>query len=305
MIRILVKFIINSEGESPSQLVERLRPLGGSPLSGEYDVEVPLGDGDRVFAKLDSIHAAMKGSRAHYSIMTSGGDAGEGNVSKEGMPNVPLQGSGDQPLIDAKKNMYRAKLARWREMGLDTGHLEVLLDTDIEKFREESRNFLRDHLDKHKVVEDAVRDLKTIDEEVYGKVDAKGTTLSEICQMCRIDENEAILSLGRLMSVGKIVLEIKDGVELYSRARHIVVTLSEKSASQPETPSEGGPAPVGTEEKVFDAIKRGGSTLKQVCADSGLPEEEVLGAISWLINGGRVRTSKKGKNAVYTKVKAT
>jgi len=304
MIRILVKFIVNSEGESPSKLVERLRPLGGSPLSGEWDVEIPLGDNDRVFTKLDSIHAAMKGSKSYYSVMTSGG-AGEAKIGKEGMPNVPLQASGDQPLVDAKKNMYRAKLARWREMGLNTSHLEALLDTDIEKFREESRNFLRDHLDKHKVVEDAVRDLKTIDEEVYGKVDANGTTLSEICQMCRIDENEAILSLGRLMSVGKIVLDIKDGVELYSRAPHIVVTLSEETASQPETPSKKGPAPVGTEEKVFNSIKRNGSTLKQVCADSGLPEGEVLGAISWLINGGRVQTSKRGKNTVYVKVSAT
>ncbi len=297
MIRILVKFIINSEGESPSQLLERLRPLGGAPLSGEYDVEIPLAEDDRVFSKLDSIHAAMKGSRAYYSVMTSGA-GGEANVSREGMPNVPLQATGDQKFIDAKKNMYKAKLARWREMGLDTTHLEQLLETDIDKFREESKSFLRVHLDKSKVVEDIPRDLKTIDEEVYQKVDVKGTTLSEVCNLVRLDENEAILSLGRLMSVGKIVLTIKDGVELYSRAQ------PEETAAIIEAIS-GSASPTSVEEQVFEAIKKNGSTLKQICNEAGLPEEQVMGALSWLMNGGRIGTSKRGKNTVYIKVPAS
>ena len=62
MLRILLKFMISSDGESPGQLVQRLRKVGGIPLAGMYDIEVPLSDNDRLFPKLEEIHKRSGGA---------------------------------------------------------------------------------------------------------------------------------------------------------------------------------------------------------------------------------------------------
>jgi len=294
MLKILIKFMINSDGESPGQLVERLRDIGGVPMAGDYDVGIPLSDEDRLFPKIDEIHQALKGSGVLYSLYT-GGD--EPEQKDEGISNVLQKDGGDQKLLEIRKNMYRSKLFRWREMGVDTAHLEELLETDIDKFREESKNFLREHLDKNRVIEDVdSRDLKKIDEKVYERVDDAGVSIGEICSACTLGENDSVLSLGRLMSAGKVVCITREGNEFYTRA----------PPHEPEK-VEGGQPTAGAEgeaqQRVLEAVLAKGSTFRQICDKSGLPEEQVLNALSELLEKSLLKTGKRGKSTIYLKQK--
>src|SRR5512136_1898419 len=45
--------------------------------------------------------------------------------------------------IEAEKARYRQKLADWRAMGFDVSALEVLLETDFEKFKEKRFELMR------------------------------------------------------------------------------------------------------------------------------------------------------------------
>jgi len=292
MLRILIKFMISSDGESPGKLVERLRNLGGIPLAGEYDIEIPIGDNDRLFSKIEDIHSSLKGSGVFYTLYTGGE---EPENKEEGISNVLPKTGSEEKLLEIRKNAYRSKLARWREMGIDTTHLEELLETDIEKFKEESKNFLREHLDKHKVIEDTDnRDLKKIDETVHGQIAAGNVSIEDVCNTCKLIENDAITSLGRLISAGKVVTATKDGKEIY-----VLAPPHEPEATE-EEPLQvllSGPA----EDRVLSAVRPKGSSVKQICQDSKLPELQALNAISVLIDRGLIKSGKRGKGTIYLK----
>ncbi|HUW42616.1 MAG TPA: hypothetical protein VMW02_00090, partial [Thermoplasmata archaeon] len=237
MIKIYVKFQISSDGESPKQLVERLRDIGGVPLVGEYDIEVPLQETERLFLKLEAIHRALKGSGAYYMV-TTGIETPQATASQDIIEEEARKISDDQKMMELRKKMYRAKLARWREMGLDTSTLEELLETDIERFKDVSKTYLKEHLDKNKIVEDLARDLKQVDEEVYSCVDDLGVTLESICRLCNLTENDSILSLGRLISAGKVTWESKDDKEIYMRILPKKLARSDEEVTPAHTPEQ-------------------------------------------------------------------
>ena len=212
------------------------------------------------------------------------------------MPVIGSKTGGDEKLIEARKAMYRAKLSRWREMGINTSHLEELLETDIEKFKEESKNFLREHLDKHKMVEDVARDLKTIDEEVFKQIDSEGVSLESISKTCNLSENDAILSLGRLISAGKVLCTIKGDKEFY-----IIAPQRKEGAVEGCFPAASN---AEAEERVLKVIKSKGNSAKQIVQESKLPEEQALSAIAELLNKDRIKSVKRGKGTFYTKGKA-
>lgn len=293
MLRIMIKFMISSDGESPGQLVERLRNIGGIPLAGEYDIEIPLGDSDRLFPKLEEIHAALKGSGVHYTLYTGGE---EPDLKQDAVSTMLPKAGGDQKLLELRKNAYRQKLSRWREMGIDTSHLEELLENDIDKFREESKNFLKEHLDKHKMVEDVDRSLKKIDEEVFRHVDPEGVPLELICKECNLSENDAILSLGRLISAGKVLCVVRDGKEFYAISPSHKVDETTTEACHPATTT------TEAENRVLSSLRTKGSSAKQIVQDTKLPEEQALNAISDLVSKGLLKSAKRGKGTtIYVK----
>lgn len=294
MIKIFIKFMVSSDGESPKQLVERLRAIGGVPLVGQYDVEIPLGETERLFPKLEAIHRALKGSGTYYTVST--GLESE-QAAKGDLTSVESRAEGDQKMAELKKKMYRAKLARWREMGIDTASLEELLETDIEGFKAVSRTYLREHLDKTKVIEDVARDLKNIDEEVCAQIDDLGVSLENICKLCNLNENEAILSLGRLISAGKVTWLTKDDKEVYVRvAPHRAAAIAVEEGLAPAKSKEEA------EERVLSALRVRGNTVRQVCQESRLPEGQVMNALADLLKSGRVRSARRGKSTVYLRV---
>lgn len=291
MIKIYVKFLISSDGESPKQLVERLGKVGGVPLVGEYDVEVPLQDSERLFQKLEAIHRALKGSGAFYSVAT-GIETPKITASIDIIEEEAKKMSEDQKMIELRKKMYKAKLARWREMGVDTAMLDELLETDIERFKEVSKTYLKEHLDKSKVVEDVARDLKDVDEQVFSSVDDLGVNLESICKLCSLDENEAILSLGRLMSAGKITWLTKDDKEVYVR-------IAQKKAERAEEEMLPADSAEQAEQRVLAVIKVKGSTVRQIGRDANLPEGQVMNALSQLLKSEKISSAKRGSATVY------
>ena len=296
MLKILIKFMISSDGESPGQLVERLRGLGGMPLAGDYDIEIPLGDNERLFAKMDGIHSALRGSGVFYTLHTCSDEREE--KEEQSMPSIMTKAGGEEKLTEIRKNAYKSKLARWREMGVDTSQLEQLLETDLEKFKEMSKTFLREHLDKHKVIEDVDRrDLKRIDESVHTRVSAGNASIEDVCKTCKLIEKDAVFSLGRLMSAGKVVKVMKDGKETYSLAPPTEPEKAEKAEEELPQPLLTGPA----EDRVYAVIRPKGSSVKQICQDSKLPELQALNAISALIDRGMIKAGKRGKSPIYLK----
>jgi len=283
MIKILVKFIIDSDGESPKQLVERLRLVGGVPLVGEYDVEVPMSETDRLFPKLEAIHRALRGSGVFYSVSTTSGS---------GETRAIEASTDEQKILDMRKQIYWAKLARWKDMGIDTTSLEELLERDIEKFKEVSRTYLKEHLDQAQVVEDVTENFKKIDGTVYAFIDNSGVALDDICKACNIDEHESVLSLARLITAGRVTRLTTGDKETYVRIK-LTRTLRNPTKSTPaKTPAEAS-------ERVFKAVQSKGSTFQQICRQALLPEGQVLSALSELMNSSRLKRVKRGESTLY------
>lgn len=287
MIKILVKFIIDSDGESPRQIVERLSPLGGVPVVGEYDIEIPLLENERLFPKLEAIHKALRGSGAFYSVYT-----GIGTGDSE-----PRLVSSEQKVAEMKKKMYAAKLARWREMGVDTKPLEELLEKDLEKFKEVSMTYLKEHLDKAQVVRDVHQSMRLNDEAVYAAVDDLGVTLQNLCKLTELSEHEVVLSLARLISMGKVTRVPKEDKEVYVRVRR-TRTLKINGES---IPAESIDEAIS---RVKEAIHHSGSTFRQICRVSKLPEGQAMNALSEILRKGELKSVRKGKNTVYIPVSA-
>jgi hypothetical protein len=288
MIKIYVKFVINSGAESPKKLVDRLRRIGGTPLIGEHDVEIPLDENERLFHKLEAVHRALKGSGAYYSVST--GIEGIGRVAN------------DVPYLDQRKNLeirkkfYRAKLARWKEMGIDTAVLEELLDKDLDKFKEISKAYIREHLERGKVVEGSPRDLKQVDEMILEAVDDLGVSLTSICKMCELSEKEVMMSLGRLISTGKVRRNVKGEKEIYIRA------VRKRGGATPSVDITPAKSEAESIQRVLSAIRTKGSTVKQICRDSRLPEGQVMDALAELLKSKRLRSAKRGRGSVYLRV---
>jgi len=285
MIKIFVKFIIDSDGESPRQIVERLSSLGGVPIVGEYDVEIPLLETERLFPKLEAIHEALKGSGVFYSVYTG---VDTGTAEGQGV-------SGEQRLVEIKKKIYTAKLARWREMGVDTKPLEELLEKDLDRFREVSKTYLKEHLDKAQVVRDVHQSLMLNDEAVYAAIDDLGVTLENICKLTALSEHEAVLSLARLISSGKVTRVPREDKEVYVRVKR-VRTLKGEGESVPAESIEDAMS------RVKEAIHPKGSTFRQICRVSKLPEGQAMNALSELLKKNELRSIRKGKNTLYIRL---
>src|SRR3989339_2107914 len=70
MIKTFTKVELSSEGESPKEVVERMRQIGATPLVGDFDFEMDLGDVERLFDKLEDVHHALRGSSVRYRVTT-------------------------------------------------------------------------------------------------------------------------------------------------------------------------------------------------------------------------------------------
>jgi hypothetical protein len=287
MIKTFIKVELSSEGESPKEVVERMRQIGATPLVGDFDFEMDLGDDERLFDKLDDVHHALRGSSVRYSVTTRTDieDPGDGKRNHV----TPIV---DQKATELKKKLYRAKLDRWRELGLDVEELERLLDEDMDRFKELSKDFLKTHLDKLSVVKDK-RPENLIDGEVLSLLDEQGKALQDIMSLTGYSEDQVTLCLGRLISAGSTMTEKKDQVEIYKLVpppappvRKQIKVLSAESEDE-------------AEQRIINTLRPNGSTRGQLIRGSRLPTEQATKAIASLSKKGRVRVVRKGKEALF------
>jgi len=288
MIKTYVRVELGSESESPKQIVERMRKIGAVPIVGDFDFEVRITEDQRLFDKLDEIHEALKGSHVLYTLTTLSDAEAAGKYSL-------VAHYVDQKPLELRKALYKAKLERWRMMGLDVSELQMLLETDVEKFKEASKDFLRTHLDHMSVVKDARSQDNVVDGQVLALLDESGKTLSDIISITGFSEEEVMLSMGRLISAGSAMRIIKESTELYCLVPPPAPAV--RKTVMPVPASDEAEA----RNRAWEAIVAEGSTDKEILRVSRLPREQLKQALDAFVSQGTVKIVRKGKRDVYIK----
>lgn len=285
MIRTYVRVELSSEGESPKQVIERMRKIGAVPVVGDYDFELPLADDERLFDKLEEIHRVLQGSGVRYTITTRTDVDTQQSVWFR-QPFVHYLG---QKPVELRKAVYRAKLERWREMGLDVSELEELLEKDLDRFKSASKEFLRTHLDRMAVIRDKRPADNVVDGEILALLDERGKTLEELVAATGYFEDQVTLSLGRLISSGS-AKRVQDGArELYClipppapivrRAVKVVPAKSDDEAMA----------------RAYSYIPKEGILVRDLVQATRLPRDQLKKALALLEQKGSIRVDRSGK----------
>jgi hypothetical protein len=290
MIKTYIRVELSSEGESPKQIIERMRRIGAVPMVGDYDFELRLTEDQRLFDKLEEIHHALKGSNVRYAITTrTDAEAEDMARSRREITHYV----GEKP-IELKKALYKAKLDRWKEMGLDVAELEELLEKDLESFKTASKQFLRTHLDRM-VVKDKTPSDNVIDGRVLAILDERGATIQDIIQKTNHSEEEVTLSLGRLISSASATRSQRGEVEVFSlipppappsHFRKAVTILSAVTEAE-------------AEKRILDSISQDGVSSKDLVRTAKLPRDQFVRALKTLQRAGKVKIMKKNQKEFY------
>lgn len=287
MIKTFIRIELSSEGESPKEVVERMRQIGATPVVGDFDFELDLGDDERLFDKLEDVHHALRGSSVRYSVTTRTDIEDTGERKNHVTPLV------DQKATELKRKLYREKLERWRELGLDVEELERLLEEDMDRFKEVSKDFLKTHLDNLSFVKDKHPPENLLDGEVLSLLDEQGKTIPDIMSLTGYSEEKITLSLGRLISAGSTVTERQDKAEVYKLVPPPAPAVRKQLVIQFAGSEEEA------EQRILSVLKPSGVTRGQLMRGSKLPPEQATKAIASLSKKGLVRVVRKGKEAFF------
>jgi len=208
MIKTYVRVEMSSEGESPIQIIERMRKIGAVPVVGDYDFELAVPEDVRIFDKLEEIHKALSGSKVRYTVTTRNEGSAEAQKRQVGH-------YAEMKPQELRKAVYRAKLERWKEMGLDVAELEALLEQDLDKFKEASKKYLRTRLDHMSVIKDRKDEDNVIEGQVLALLDENGKTLQDLVSSSGFSEDQVTVALGRLISSGSALRNQTDTAEMY------------------------------------------------------------------------------------------
>ncbi|MDH3364619.1 MAG: hypothetical protein OEM29_01220 [Thermoplasmata archaeon] len=290
MNKIYVKIMLSSEGESPKRLVERMKRVEALPLVGDFDFEMTLNPDERLFDKLEAIHRALKGARVRYTVTTLADVSRPLEGDSAARPIAPLL---DLKPPEMKNDLYKKKIGRWREMGLDVTDLEKLLETDPEHFKEVSKEFLRTHLNNVSVVRDKHPPENQLDGEVLALLGETGKTIDELAMATGYSEEQVTLSLGRLISSGSATRSENGDLERYCLVPPPAPPPTKKLRI---LPAENGEE---AEDRVYNAIAPSGSTRDQILRATRLPDDQATKALASLSKKGRIRVIGKGKKAKF------
>jgi predicted Rossmann fold nucleotide-binding protein DprA/Smf involved in DNA uptake len=285
MIKTYIRVDLSSEGESPKQVIERMRKIGAVPVVGDYDFELALGDDERLFDKLEEIHHTLRGSSVRYTVTTRTDVEAEGSArSRQQVMHYV-----DQKPVELKKSLYKAKLERWKDMGLDVSELERLLDRDLDKFKAASKDFLKTHLDRLSIIKDKHPPENRIDGEILALLDEDGKTMEQIITTTGYFEDQVTLSIGRLISAGSARRLQRNSVEVFClvpppapqirKAVEVVPAMSEDEAKA----------------RVYENVPPDGVSFKELFRAAKLPREQLAKAIESLEGEGKIRSEKRGK----------
>jgi len=289
MIKTYVRVLLNSDGESPKKVIERMRKVGATPVVGDYDFELTLLDDERLFDKLEDIHLALRGSGVTYTVTTqTDAEAAPSERTRKIVGRFV-----DMKPVELKKSLFKAKIERWRDMGLDVSELETILNEDPDKFREASKEFLRTHLDRLSVVKDVGQSENKVDGEILALLDENGKTISEIAQATGHFEDQVVLSLGRLISSGSARREQRGSAEVYSMVHPPAPVIRKALDIDPAKDDEDA------EKRVLEAISEKGGTAKEVIRSARLPRQQFMKAMSALLSSGKVKKIQRSGKEFY------
>ena len=291
MIKTYIRVQISSEGESPKQIIERMRKIGAVPIVGDYDFELKLEDDKRLFDKLEEIHHSLRGANVRYTLTTRT-DIDVETLAKN---RHEVTHYVDQKPVELKKALYKAKLDRWKEMGLDVSELEPLLETDLDHFKTASKEFLRTHLDQLSVVKDR-RPESEVDGQVLALIDEVGKSLVEISSATGFTEDQVTLSVGRLISSGSARRVQKGSEEVYCLIPPPAPIVRKALELAPAGSDEEA------QKRVLESIRADGISTKELIRAAKLPREQFAKAVSQLKEKGTIRVVMKAKKEFYFKV---
>lgn len=232
MIKTYVRVEISSEGESPVQIIERMRKIGAVPVVGDYDFELLVPEDVRIFDKLEEIHKALIGSKVRYTVTTRNETGAERSAQEKKQVNHYT----DMRPQELRRAVYKAKLERWKEMGLDVTDLEAILEQDLDKFKEASKQFLRTRLDHMSVIKDRKSEDNLVDGQILALLDESGKQLQDLVTSTGFSEDQVMLSLGRLISSGSAVRVQMENAEVYRLVPPPAptATVKKRKAKKPE-----------------------------------------------------------------------
>jgi hypothetical protein len=291
MIKTYIRVKMSSEGESPKQIIERMRKIGAVPVVGDYDFEIDLDDDERLFDKLEEIHLALKGSSVRYSLTTRT-DADAASVARS---RHEVTHYVDLKPIELKKSLYKAKLERWRDMGLDVSELEELLENDLAHFKAASKEFLRTHLNHLSVVKDKRVPDNQIDGEILALLDETGKSLGEIMSVTGYSEDTVTLSLGRLISSESARRVLRDAMEIYCLISPPAPPVRKALQVVPATDENEA------EERVYASIDPDGIYSKDLIRIAKLPRDQLVSAIQSLLKKEKIRREIRAKREFYSR----
>ncbi len=264
-----------------------MRSIGGVPIVGDFDFEISIPEEQRLFDKLEEIHGALKGANVNYTITTL-------SDSEARAKDKLIAHFVDQKPIEVRRSLYKAKLDRWKSMGLDVSELESLLETDMDRFKEASKDFLRTHLDHMSVVKDRRSEDNVIDGQILALLDEEGKPLPDIISVTGFTEEEVLLSLGRLISAGSAMRSAKEAGEIYSLIPPPAPGRKALSTAPAKDDEEA-------EARVLQAIGPDGSSEKDIGRSSRLPKEQFAKALDSLAAKGSIKRVGKGRKELITK----
>lgn len=267
-----------------------MRKIGAVPVVGDFDFELTIGEEERLFDRLEEIHKVLKGAGVRYTVTTL--TDVEARTAERGKL---ITHYADQKPVELKKALYKAKLERWKDMGLDVAELETLLETDLDAFKVASKDFLRTRLDHLSIVTDRKSEDNVVDGQVLALLDESGITLANIISTTGFSEEQVTLSLGRLISSGSATRILNGQIELYN--------LVPPPAPIVRKTIELVPAHDDAEAKkrILSSIEDEGSTVKDIIRTARLPREQVEEGLGKLEAAGKVRKVEKGKKELFVK----
>jgi len=266
-----------------------MRRIGAVPLVGDYDFEMSLEEDERLFDKLEEIHHVLRGADVRYTVTTrTNSEAASIAQSRHQVTHYV----GEKP-VELKKAVYKAKLERWKEMGLDVSELEQILETDLDRFKEVSKEFLRTHLDEISVVKDRRSEDNLVDGKVLALLDEAGKTLDDLVRKTGYSEEQVTLSLGRLISSESARRVSRDSSEFYCLVpppAPVMRKALQMSPAESDDEAEG---------RLLEAIPDNGMSAKEVIRASRMPKEQVEKAALSLKAKGKIRIVVRGKKVLY------
>jgi len=190
-MKAFVKLVYFSDGRSPAEVEAIMKSHGFTKVKGTSIFEAEAKDEAAGSAHIEKLHHALKGLNLIY----------EPTVGK-----APEQGPGQQLT-------YKERMAKWREIGLDTDELSDLLQYDSERFKARGLEMMKVQLER--VTAEREREIRETEareriERAREKITAAvrtegGQTFQQLSSLAGVDEEILTQMLDDMVKKGKII----------------------------------------------------------------------------------------------------